>query len=328
MGLEDMDKMNGKKIVITGGAGFIGSNLAWSLCNDNEVTVVDNLTTGRIENIAPIVNSGKMEFVRGSVTDLQLMRQVFAGADIVFHEAAIPSVPRSISDPLSTNEAGVTGTLTALLAARDEGVKRFVFASSSSVYGDTPSLPKQEHMPMNPISPYALTKTSCETYCRFFVELYGLSTVSLRYFNVYGPRQDPSSQYAAVIPRFISKALMGEDLVIYGDGLQTRDFTYVQDAVRANILAAETSATGSYNIASGKQIAIRDVASDILAMVRSKSRIRYEASRSGDITHSLADITKAKNDLGYAPTLTIHEGLSETVTWFTKSSSELGNDAL
>jgi len=310
--------MKGKKIVVTGGAGFIGSNLAWSLCNENEVVVVDNLSTGRIENIAPIINSKKIRFIKGSVTDLQLMKGTLTGVDIVFHEAAIPSVPRSIADPFLSNEAGVTGTLTALLAARDCGVKRFVYASSSSVYGDTPTLPKHEEMPMNPISPYAATKVASETYCRLFNELFGLSTISLRYFNVFGPRQDPTSQYAAVVPRFISRAMSGEDLIVYGDGLQTRDFTYVQDAVRANILAAEDSSSGSYNIASGKQITIRELASTILGIANSKASVKYDAPLSGDIRHSLADITKARKAFGYAPSYSIQQGLKETVAWFSK----------
>jgi UDP-glucose 4-epimerase len=312
--------MKGKKIVVTGGAGFIGSNLAWSLCDENEVAVIDNLSTGRIENIAPIIDSRKIQFIKGSITDLQLMKKVLTGVDIVFHEAAIPSVPRSIADPISTNEAGVTGTLTTLLAARDCGVKRFISASSSSVYGDTPTLPKHEEMPTNPISPYAATKVAGETYCRLFNELYGLSTVSLRYFNVFGPRQNPASQYAAVVPRFISKALSGEELVVYGDGLQTRDFTYVQDAVRANILAAEGSSSGSYNIASGKQITVRELASTILEITNSKAIVKYEAPRSGDIRHSLADITKARKAFGYAPSYSMQQGLMETVAWFSKGN--------
>jgi len=312
--------MKSKKIVVTGGAGFIGSNLARSLCDENEVVVIDNLSTGRIENIASIIDSRKIQFVKGSITDLQLMKGVLTGMDIVFHEAAIPSVPRSIADPISSNEAGVTGTLTALLAARDCGVKRFVYASSSSVYGDTPTLPKHEEMPMNPISPYAATKVASETYCRLFNELYGLSTVSLRYFNVFGPHQDPTSQYAAVVPRFISKAMSCEDLVVYGDGLQTRDFTYVQDAVRANILAAEGSSSGSYNIASGKQITIRELASTILGIANSKAIIKYDAPLSGDIRHSLADITKARKAFGYAPSYSIQQGLKETVAWFSKGN--------
>lgn len=308
--------MKGKKVVITGGAGFIGSNLAWSLADNNEVVVIDNLATGRMENISSIVSSGKISLVEGSVTDLPLMKDAFAGADVIFHEAAIPSVPRSVADPLSTNEAGVTGTLTALLAARDCEVRRFVFASSSSVYGDTPTLPKREDMNVNPISPYALTKVSSEVYCRLFNDLYGLSTISLRYFNVFGPRQDPDSQYAAVIPRFITWALANEDLVVYGDGLQTRDFTYVQDAVSANVLAAESRSIGNFNIASGARTAIRNLASEILEITKSSSGIRYEAARLGDIRDSLADISNANEAFGYSPSFTVRQGLEETAAWF------------
>ena len=310
--------MKNKRVVVTGGAGFIGSNLAWSLYESNEVTVIDNLSTGKMENIGELNDQRKIRFVRGSVTDLKLMKRNLKGVDFVFHEAAIPSVPRSVRDPLATNEAGITGMLTTLVASRDCGIKKLVFASSSSVYGDTPTLPKHEGMSLNPLSPYALTKVTCETYCSLFAELYGLMTVSLRYFNVYGPRQNSRSQYAAVIPGFIAKALAGRDLVIYGDGKQTRDFTYVHDAVRANLLAAESRAKGSYNVASGNRTRICDLASAIIDITGGGARVKYESPRSGDIRHSLADIAEARKAFGYTPEYSLPQGLKETVTWFSK----------
>ncbi len=310
--------MKNKRVVVTGGAGFIGSNLVWSLCESNEVIVIDNLSTGKMENIRELIEERKIRFVRGSVTDLKLIKRVLKGVDFVFHEAAIPSVSRSVRDPLATNEAGVTGTLTMLVASRDCGIKKLVFASSSSVYGDTPTLPKHEGMALNPLSPYAITKVTCENYCSLFAELYGLMTVSLRYFNVYGPRQDSESQYAAVIPGFIGKALAGKDLVIFGDGKQTRDFTYVQDAVRANLLAAESRAKGSYNVASGDRTRIIDLASAIIEIIGCRARIKYESPRSGDVRHSLADIAKAMKAFAYTPEYSLPRGLKETVTWFSK----------
>ena len=308
--------MKNKRVVVTGGAGFIGSNLVWSLCGSNDVIVIDNLSTGRIENISTLVDERGVQFVRGSVTDLKLMKRTLKGVDFVFHEAAIPSVTRSVRNPLATNEAGITGTLTTLVASRDCGVSKLIFASSSSVYGDTPTLPKHEGMALNPMSPYSVSKVTCESYCSLFTELYDLKTVSLRYFNVYGPRQDSESEYSAVIPKFIAKALAGKDLVIYGDGKQTRDFTYVQDAVSANLFAAESKATGTFNVASGSRTEIGDLASTMIGITGSKAKVKYEPPRSGDIRHSLADITKARKAFGYAPRYSMLEGLKKAVTWF------------
>jgi UDP-glucose 4-epimerase len=310
--------MKNKRVVVTGGAGFIGSNLVWSLCESNEVIAVDNLSTGKIENIRALIDERKIRFVRGSVTDLKLMKRTLKGVDFVFHEAAIPSVPRSVKDPLVINEAGITGTLTTLVASRDCGVRKLIFASSSSVYGDTPTLSKHEGMTLNPMSPYAVTKVTCENYCSLFAELYGLMTVSLRYFNIYGPRQDSGSQYAAVIPGFIVKALAGEDLVIFGDGKQTRDFAYIQDVVRANLLAAESRAKGSYNVASGNKTRISDLAHAIIDTIGCRVRVRYESPRSGEIRHSLADIAKARKAFRYTPEYSMQMGLKETVAWFSK----------
>ncbi|MGB3458637.1 MAG: SDR family oxidoreductase [Halobacteriota archaeon] len=298
--------------IITGGAGFIGSNLAEVLSRDNEVIIVDDLSTGNDANIRGF----EIELVKGSITDLDLLRKIFKGADYVFHQAAIPSVPRSIKDPVSTNEANVTGTLKVLIAARDCGVKKVIFASSSSAYGDTPELPKREDMNPNPLSPYAVTKLIGEYYCNVFDEVYDLKTAALRYFNVYGPKQDPHSDYAAVIPKFIKRIQEGKPPIIYGDGNQTRDFTSVDDVVSANILAAESDAKGVYNVATGKRITINELASVIMAIMGRDLDPIHEKPREGDVLHSLGDITKAKKDFGYAPGDKLEANLKETVKWF------------
>lgn len=302
------------KAIITGGAGFIGSNLAEVLSRDNEVIIVDDLSTGNDANIRGL----EIELVKGSVTDLDLLRKTFKGADYVFHQAAIPSVPRSIKDPVSTNEANVTGTLNVLIAARDCSVKKVIFASSSSAYGDTPELPKREDMNPNPLSPYAVTKLIGEYYCNVFDEVYDLKTVALRYFNVYGPKQDPHSDYAAVIPKFIKRIQEGKPPIIYGDGTQTRDFTSVDDVVSANILAAESDAKGVYNVATGKRITINELANVIMAIMERDLDPIHEKQREGDVLHSLGDITKAKKDFGYAPGDKLEANLKETVKWFRK----------
>jgi len=305
------------RIVITGGAGFIGSNLAevLALAPNNEVCVVDDLSTGKIENLP--VASG-IEFIKGSITDLQLMNEVLADADFVFHQAALPSVQRSIEDPAHTNEVNIRGTLNVLMAARDAGVKKVIYASSSSVYGDTPELPKREGMTPNPLSPYAVTKLVGEYYCKVFNDVYGLNTISLRYFNVYGPRQDPHSEYAAVIPRFVSRILKGEPPIIYGDGQQTRDFTFVKDVVNANILAMKSDATGVYNIASGRRISIQGLATLITRLTGRDRDVEpvFDKPRKGDVRHSLADISRARADMGYKPEYSLERGLEETIRWF------------
>jgi UDP-glucose 4-epimerase len=300
------------KAIITGGAGFIGSNLAEVLSRDNEVIIVDDLSTGNEANICGL----EIELVKGSITDLDLLRKIFKGADYVFHQAAIPSVPRSIKDPVSTNEANVTGTLNVLIAARDCSVKKVIFASSSSAYGDTPELPKREDMNPNPLSPYAVTKIVGEYYCNVFNEVYNLKTAALRYFNVYGPKQDPYSDYAAVIPKFIKRIQEGKPPIIYGDGTQTRDFTSVDDVVSANILAAGSDAEGVYNIATGKRITINELANVIMAIMGRFLDPIHEKPREGDVLHSLGDITKAKKDFGYEPGDKLEANLKETVKWF------------
>ncbi len=310
--------MKGKRVVVTGGAGFIGSNITWTLSADNDVVVVDNLSTGKIDNIKQLVAAKSIEMVKGSVTDSRLMKSALKDADFVFHHAAIASVPRSVADPLETNEAGLTGTLATLVAARDAGVKKVVFASSSAVYGDRSPLPKQERMPLSPPSPYAVTKAASESYCSVFTELYGLGTVSLRYFNIYGPRQDPTSEYAAVIPKFITSALNGKPLIVFGDGRQTRDFAFIQDAVQANVLAAESKAKGSYNIASGRRVTINLLASKVIEITGSNSKVKHSSPRPGDIKHSYATISQARSAFGYSPRYSLEDGLRATVQWFSR----------
>ncbi len=299
------------KAVVTGGAGFIGSNLTEELAKEqeNEVVVVDNLSTGRRENLQNLKNLKKCLFVEGSVTDLDLVRGVFKGCDFVFHQAAIPSVPRSVKDPLATNNVNTNGTLNVLVAARDCGVKKVVFASSSSVYGDTPELPKREEMTPNPLSPYAVTKLVGEYYCKVFEEVYGLKTVSLRYFNVYGPRQDPHSDYAAVVPKFVKSVSENKPPVIFGDGEQTRDFTFVKDVVRANLLAAKSGATGVFNIASGRRVSINELAEKIIKIQGKELEPVHSEPREGDVKHSLGDISRAQRGFGFEPRYSLEEGL-------------------
>ena len=302
------------KIVITGGAGFIGSNLAEVLSKDNanEVIVLDDLSTGKLANTKEMA----IKFVNGSITDLELLQTIFKDVDYVLHQAAIPSVPRSINEPIASNNANITGTLNVLVAARDRNVKKVVYASSSSVYGDTPKLPKREDMTPTPLSPYAVTKLTGEHYCNVFNEVYGLKTVALRYFNVYGPKQDPYSDYAAVIPKFESRVLRDEPPVIYGDGQQTRDFTFVKDIVTANIRAMKSAATGVFNIASGNRITIQELAELVMKLMDKDPGVILEEPRKGDVLHSLADVSKAKAGFSYEPGYRLETGLEETVKWF------------
>ena len=305
------------KYIVTGGAGFIGSHIVEELVKkQHEVVILENLFSGKRENIAPFLANDNVTLVEGSITDLPLLMDTFPGADGIFHEAAIASVPRSIANPVATNEANVTGTLNVLVAARDCGVEKLVFASSSSVYGNTPTLPKHEDMAPNPLSPYAVSKLAGEQYLRVFHEVYGLKTVALRYFNVFGPRQDPTSQYAAVIPNFITRILNHESPVIYGDGEQTRDFSYVKDVVQANIRAMESDATGVFNIAYCKSVNLKDLAAMIMEITGITVPLQYDPPRSGDVRDSLADITRAQKAFGYAPEYTVCSGLEETVAWF------------
>lgn len=305
------------KILVTGGAGFIGSHITDRLVElGHEVTVLDDLSTGRQQNIAHLM--GRIRFVRGSITDLSLLREVMQGVEVVFHQAALGSVPRSVEDPATTHEVNITGTFNVLLAARDAGVRRVVYAASSSAYGDTPTLPKVESMLPNPLSPYAVSKLVGEYYCQVFTRVYGLQTVSLRYFNVFGPRQNPDSQYAAVIPRFITAALKGEPLTVYGDGEQSRDFTYIENVVHANLLAMEsTAAVGKvYNVACGGRYTLNQLIRQLETILGRKLEVQYLPPRVGDVKHSEASITLAERDLEYTVAVPFDRGLAQTVTWY------------
>ena len=306
-----------KKVIVTGGAGFIGSNLVDKLIRQGyRVTVIDNLSTGNLSNMDSAIGSGKAEFVKGSITNLALLQKTFSGADYVFHQAALPSVPRSIKNPRSSHNVNITGTLNVLIAAKENAVKKVVYASSSSVYGDTPTLPKKEDMIVNPLSPYAVTKLAGEYYCDVFNRIYSLKTTCLRYFNVYGPRQDPGSPYAAVIPLFFSNVVAGKPPVIYGDGEQSRDFTFVEDVASANILAAESDATGIFNLGNSQRVTINELVNLIINLVGNNTvKPVYRNTRSGDILHSLADISKARA-FGYNPEYSLEEGLKETLDSF------------
>jgi UDP-glucose 4-epimerase len=305
-----------KRFVVTGGAGFIGSNLAMELSKKHEVIIIDNLSTGRKDNLGQLEG---IEFLYGNILDLSFLADAMADTDGVFHLAALPSVQRSINDPISTNATNVDGTLNVLIAARDCGVGKVVFASSSSVYGDTPTLPKKEDMKSNPKSPYAITKLIGEHYCRVFSEIYGLKASCLRYFNVYGPRQDPNSEYAAVIPRFIKRILAGKPPIIFGDGSQTRDFTFVEDVVAANMLAMESNAEGVFNIAYGHRVSLNDLAEKIMQIAGIKIDLVYGEPRTGDVKDSMADISSAAEMFGYAPKFDLNSGLQKAIKWFQKS---------
>jgi UDP-glucose 4-epimerase len=305
------------KYIVTGGAGFIGSHIVENLAQNNqEVVIFDNLFSGTLSNVEPFLKKDTVTFVKGSITDLPLLVKTFEGADGIFHEGAIASVPRSIANPVATDEANVTGTLNVLVAARDCGVRKVLFASSSSVYGNTKTLPKCEDMMPHPLSPYAVSKLTGEYYMNVFSEVYGIQTLSLRYFNVFGPRQDPKSQYAAVIPNFITSILNHKSPTVYGDGGQTRDFTYVKDVVQANIRAMESKAQGVFNVAYCKRIDLNDLASLIMEITGIAVPLVYEPPRTGDVRDSLADITRAQDAFGYFPEYTVKTGLMETIEWY------------
>ena len=306
------------KYIVTGGAGFIGSHIAEAMAGKHEVVVIDNFLSGKRENLSEFSDS--VHVIRGSITDLALLRNAFKEADGIFHLAAIASVARSVDDPVATHETNLTGTLNVLLAARDCGVKKVVFSSSSAVYGDEPTLPKREDLPPFPLSPYAVSKLACEYYCRVFSELFGVQTVSLRYFNVFGPRQDPMGEYAAVIPKFITNLLHDKAPLIFGDGKQTRDFVYVKDVVQANILAMQSSATGTFNIGRGKSTDLNTLAHSIAKIMKVSRMPVHESPRSGDIRDSVSDITAAHKVFGYQTHYSLDEGLLETIQWFSKKN--------
>ena len=297
-------------VLVTGGAGFIGSHLVEALLERGyAVRVLDNFSTGKRENLDPF--RADIELIEGDVRSFQVVREAVAGIDVVLHQAALPSVPRSIADPLTTHEVNATGTLHVLEASRNAGVRRVVYASSSSVYGDSPELPKHEGMRPNPLSPYAVSKLTGESYCQVFSRVYGLETVALRYFNVFGLRQDPDSPYAAAIPKFIKKMIQDEPPIIYGDGEQSRDFTYIADVVQANLLAL-TSACDSglvINCAQSSRTTLNDLVSTLNRILGKALEPIYEAPRRGDIKHSFADISLAVKHLGYSSHVDLHEGL-------------------
>lgn len=305
--------------LVTGGAGFIGSHLVHRLVEQGAtIRVLDNLSTGKMDNLAGLLD--QITFIRGDLNDAEIVAHAVEGVDYVLHQAALPSVPRSVADPLTTDTNNVRGTLQLLVAARDAGVKRVIQASSSSAYGDTPTLPKVESMPMSPRSPYACSKSAGELYGRAFYTTYGLEYVGLRYFNVFGPRQDPTSQYAAVIPKFITSFIKDEPPVVYGDGTQSRDFAYVDNVVQANLKActAERAPGKIINIACGEQTSLLRVLRQLEKIFGKTLEPRFDPPRAGDVKHSLADINLAKNVLGYEPEVGFAEGLLRTVEWFRK----------
>jgi nucleoside-diphosphate-sugar epimerase len=307
----------GTLYLVTGGAGFIGSHIATALVNRGEqVRVLDNLLTGHRANLAHL--AGKIEFIEGSITDTDATRQAMEGVQVVFHEAAIPSVPRSVVEPRLSHQANVEGTFNVLLAAKEAGVRRVVYAASSSAYGDTEVLPKHTEMFPHPLSPYAAQKLFGEYYCQVFSKVYGLETVSLRYFNVFGPRQDPSSPYSGVISKFVTSLLANEPPMIFGDGEQTRDFTYIENVVSANLLAAETPhANGTVvNVGVGDRISLNQLLAELQKILGTNLTPQYAEMRAGDVRDSQADITLTENLLGYQPLVGLAEGLRRTVEWY------------
>jgi nucleoside-diphosphate-sugar epimerase len=307
--------------LVTGGAGFVGSHIAAALAGAGaRVRVLDDLSTGHAENVEEI--GGDVEFVRGGLTEADALERALRGVEVVFHEAAIPSVPRSVEDPEATHRASVEGTFALLMAARRAGVRRVVYAASSSAYGDQPTLPKTEEMRPEPLSPYAAAKLVGEYYCQVWSRVYGFETVCLRYFNVFGPRQDPSSQYSGVISRFISALASGGRPVIYGDGEQSRDFTYISNVVDGNLRAAESpQAVGRViNVATGQQTTLNELLEALKKITgRTEVEAEYREPRLGDVRHSLADITRAREWLGYEPRVGLEEGLRQTLEWWKQS---------
>ncbi len=308
------------KFLVTGGAGFIGSSLCKRLVAEGcFVRVVDNLLTGKRSNLASIMD--KIEIVEADMGEPEVARSVMQGIDVVLHEGALPSVPRSVDDPASSHRHCVDATFALLLAARDAQVKRFVYAASSSAYGDTPTLPKVETIRPDPLSPYAVGKLVGEYYCSVFAKVYGLETISLRYFNVFGPQQDPASQYAAAIPAFVTAILKGQPPTIYGDGEQSRDFTYIDNVVHANLLAARATKTAGQvvNVACGEAVTVNAIIGMINRLLGKNVKPNYVPARVGDVKHSLADITAARNLIGFEPIVPFREGLERSIDWYRRN---------
>jgi len=309
--------------LVTGGAGFIGSHTVDELLGRGaSVRVLDDFSTGKRENLREALPH--IDLVEGDIADLETVRQAVEGVSHIIHLAALPSVPRSVADPLASNQANVTGTLNLLVAARDAGVRRVVYASSSSVYGDDPTLPKREEMPTAPLSPYAVSKLAGEYYCRVFHRVYGLSTVALRYFNVFGPRQDPASQYAAVVPRFVVAMLEGEPPTVYGDGHQSRDFIYVANVVQANLLACESSngAGQVFNVGSGERHTLLELVSHLHQILGANIEPQFTDPLPSDVRHSQADVGQIQRTIGYQPDTSFYEGLERTVAWYQQQTGE------
>ncbi len=307
------------KYLITGIAGFIGSTIARRiLAQGDQVRGVDNLATGNRKNVEEIAD--RIDFRQADILDLDAMHSACEGVDYVFHEAAIPSVPKSVLDPLGSNRANIDGTVNVLVAARDAKVKRVVYAASSSAYGDTPTLPKKEEMPPNPISPYAVAKLASEYYMISFYRCYGLETVCLRYFNIFGPRQDPTSPYSGVLAKFITTMLRGEQPTIFGDGEQSRDFTYIDNAVDANLLACKAPAANVagrvFNVATGRRVTLTETFQALKKIMAFSGNVKYAEERTGDIKHSLADVSPAERAFGYKPQVDFEEGLRRTIEWY------------
>ena len=303
--------------LVTGGAGFIGSNLTLKLLElGHSVKIIDNFATGKRSNIVGFKDD--IELIEGDIRSYHTVLKAVEGVDFILHQAALPSVPRSINDPITTNEVNVLGTLNILEASKESNVKRLIFASSSSVYGDNPILPKVENMAINPLSPYAVSKLAAEKYCRVFSKIYGFETVALRYFNVFGPNQDPTSQYSAVIPKFINCVRDDQRPIIYGDGSQSRDFTYIDNVVDANIKAsvAECESGLALNCACNEQIVLNDVVFKVAEYLGKDVEPNYVEERAGDIKHSLADISLAKEKIGFSPIVSFNEGLKRTIESF------------
>lgn len=305
------------RALITGGAGFIGSHLARRLVRDGvSVRILDNFSSGKRENLGKLAS--EVEWIESDIRNLEAVVRAARGVDCIYHQAALASVPRSIEDPLTTHEVNVTGTLHVLLGAREASVPRVILASSSSVYGETPTLPKREDMIPSPVSPYAAQKLALELYARQFFLHYRIATVCLRYFNIFGPNQEPNSPYAAVLPCFVARIRSGKSPLIHGDGAQTRDFTYVDNAVEANVLAARADGIGGevFNVASGRQTTVRALAEGVAQRMGCPNGIECGPARPGDVLHSYADITKARATLGYDPPVSFETGLERTLAWF------------